>query len=307
MNLYRKHRPKTFEDMIGNDSSIASLKKLIEKKKVNSFLFTGPKGCGKTSAARICAKELGTSEPFSLVEINCADNRGIDAAREGIIERMKGIPMDGSRYLVFIIDEVHRATPDWQGAMLKHLEDTPEYVYFFLCTTDPQKLLDTIRSRCTKIKFTPFSYDNLLFLLKRVRKAEKLNVGKEVLIDIAENCDSSARNALVLLEQVSEVEEEKEQFAIIKGYTEEVEAVVKELCQALLKGYQWKDVAKIIKNMEISDAEKIRYAVMGYMGAVLLNGKGNPRAAIALENFSEPFYNSGKNGIILASYQTLFE
>ncbi len=306
MNLYQKHRPQTFDDMIGSEAQIASLKKTLAKKdRPHVYLFVGPPGCGKTTAARIAARELGAGE-LSTKEVNSANNRGIETARQ-IIEEMRYAPTDGEA-VVYIIDELHMTTKDWQNAMLKPLEDTPEHVYFFLCTTDPQKLIPALKTRCAEFKFSAMKAEDAFKLVRIVNRAEELGVSKEILEEIAENCEGSPRKALVILEKVAALEDPKDQHQLISsGMADEENADTIELCRALLNTkVSWSSAAEIIKKMNIDDPEKVRYAVMGYMNSVLLSGKQNDRAALALEYFSEPFYSSGKAGVTLAAYQTIF-
>ena len=299
MSLYKKYRPSNFDDVIGNESQIESLKKTLSKgNPPQTYLFTGPSGCGKTTLARICARELGATD-FSIREINSADNRGIDTARD-IIEGLK-YSLPGQRCRVFIIDELHMTTSVWQNAMLKPLEDTPKDTYFFLCTTDPGKLIKAIKTRCTEVKVNSLDSEDIYRLIKRISKKEELDVSKDILEEISENCDGSPRKAIVLLEKIAGLDNEKKMKEII-SMGEETEAEVIELCRALLNG-NWKEISGIIRELKETDQEKIRYAVLGYMNAVLLkSGKG--QAGMVIENFSEPFYNMGKAGVTLAAFQS---
>ncbi len=307
MSLYLKHRPDEFEKMLGNEDQLKALNSALSKtSRPHTYLFVGPPGCGKTTAARIAARTLGAGE-MSVVEINSANNRGIETARQ-IIDQMRYNPTDGEA-LVFIIDELHVTTKDWQNAMLKPLEDTPDHVYFFLCTTDPQKLLPALKTRCSEFKFGAMTKDNVALLLRQVNRAEGFGLSKEVLLSIADHCDGSARKALVLLEKVAGLGDDAavQERLIEAGMPDAEDVQVIELCRALLKEKAgWGPIAEILKGMDLTDPEKVRYAVLGYMGSVLLSGKQNLRAALALDYFAEPFYNSGKNGVILACYQTVF-
>jgi len=299
-SLYVRYRPQTFDDMIGNEAEIQSLEKSLSKKdRPHTYLLTGPSGCGKTTLARIAAKKLGADE-LSVSEINSADNRGIDTARE-IIQQMTYTPLNGN-IRVFIIDELHQTSKDWQNAMLKPLEDTPEHVYFFLCTTDPKKIISTIKNRCTQIKVQSQDSTELYRLLRRTAKIENLEVSKAILEEISDNCQGSPRAALVLLEKVSAVEDEKMMKEII-SMGEEAEKETIDLCRALL-GTNWKSVAEILTKLKDLDPEKVRYAVMGYMNSVVLRS-GQAKAAVAIECFSEPFYSSGKAGLTLACFQVV--
>ena len=300
MNLYNKHRPRTFEDLIGNESEIEALKsKLAKPERPHVYLLTGPSGCGKTTLARIAANQLGADE-MSITEINSANNRGIDTARE-IIQQLTYVPTS-SGVRIFIIDELHQTSKDWQDAMLKPLEDTPPHVYFFLCTTDPGKLKAALVNRCTQFKVAAQDSEVLYRYLRKIALAETLTTPKDVIREIAENCNGSPRLALVLLEKVADMTNEKDMKAVISMGEDDQKEVI-ELCRALLNG-NWKTVAPVIKVLKDVDPEKARLAVLGYMKAVLLNS-GQRKAAVIMECFSEPFYNTGLSGLTLASFQAV--
>lgn len=301
MNLYLKYRPKTFDEMIGNRETIESLEKLMLKEdRPHSYLFTGESGTGKTTAARICANMLGV-KTTSIVEINSSNNRGIDTARS-IIEQMNIYPIDGNNW-VFILDEIHQTTSAMQNALLKPLEDYSNIAYFFLCTTDPQKLIKPLKNRCTEFNFSLLDEKYMRKLLKRINREENANVENDIINEIVKYSEGSPRKALVLFEKIIGMEKENAIKIISEGMNEE-EGKVIELCRSLLNG-DWNDIKQILKNIEVKDAEKIRYAVLGYMNSVLLNN-ANHKAGLALEFFSEPFYNSGMPGVTLACYQTIF-
>jgi len=302
-SFYQSYRPDSFDDMIGNEAAINSFKKSLTKKKhSHAYILSGPPGTGKTTFARIAASMIGASE-LDIREINSSSNRGIDTARE-IINQSKMMAMDGEA-IVYIIDEVHRATSDWQNAMLKVLEDTPEHVYFFLCTTEPNKLIKAIKSRCTEIKTTPLTEEQISLVLKRVIKLEKLDIEKDIITEIAERSEGSSRNALVMLEQIANAETKKDIKIILDSKGSEDDPDTIELCRTLLNDKSdWSTIAKILKKLKeankLDDSESIRYMILGYANAVLLNGRMSSRAALMLESFSEPTYNTGKFGITLA-------
>jgi len=303
MNLYRKYRPATFGDIIGNQAAVESLEKQLNKKdQPHSFLISGPSGCGKTTLARIAANIIGASE-LSIQEINTANNRGIDTART-IIDNNQYSSPDG-KPIVYIIDEVHQTTKDWQNAMLKPLEDTPNHVYFFLCTTDPGKLLKDIKTRCTSISVKPLIESDLYKLVRKVHLAEEGNLSKEILHLIAKNSDGSARTALVLLENVIEMEDEEKIREVINLGTDANSQTI-DLCRLLLKRAHWKEISVVLRGLTGEDPEKIRRAVLGYMNAVLLKTFNN-QAVNVMECFQEPVYNTGFPGITLSAIQSSSE
>ncbi len=301
-SLYQKYRPDSFDDLVGNEAAINAFKKSLTKKNhSHAFILSGPPGTGKTTIARIAANMLGASD-MDVREINTSSARGIDTARE-IIQQIRFNANGDS--IVYILDECHKFTNDMQNALLKPLEDCPEHVYFFLCTTEPNKLIKAIKSRCTEIKTTPLTDDEISLVLKRVIKLEKLDIEKDIITEIAERSEGSSRNALVMLEQIANAETKKDVKIILdsKGSEDDPDTIL--LCRALLsEKCGWGEIAILLKQLKeagkLDDSESIRYMVLGYANAVLLNGRMNQRAALMLEAFSEPTYNTGKFGITLA-------
>ena len=305
MELYRKYRPAEFDDMVGNESTIKALRKELENGS-HVFLMTGPAGCGKTTLARIMAKEVGAGE-LSIREINSAENRGIDTARE-IMEQMRFSPVDGNS-LVWILDEMHMITNAGQNALLKALEEVPETVYFFLCTTDPQKLIKPLVSRCSVINVKPLTDDEMTYLLKRTARSEKIKMSDEVYEQICEIAQGGSRKALKLLAKVLYLDSDEERLEVLKSNTESDDnPETKELCKALLsETCNWATLANILKTIDLSEPEKIRQVVMGYMNSVLLNSKKkNVNAICAMQAFSNAdTYKNGKFGITVACLDAL--
>lgn len=305
MSLYLKYRPESFDDIIGNEDTIQVLRNQLagdSKQPISrSLLFHGPTGCGKTTLGRIVAQELG-AVGNDLREIDSADFRGIDTIRD-IRRQSTYKPLEGP-CRVWILDEVHKLTNDAQNAMLKALEDTPSHIYYILCTTDPQKLLPTIRGRCAQYQVRPLSDREMKILLRRVVKAEKESLSKEIYEQIIQDCMGHPRNALQVLAQVLSVDKEKRP-AVAKR-TAEVQSKTIELCRALVKRAPWKGVAGILKGLKDEDPEGVRRAVLGYCQAILLGDKPDVSAASVMEEFIEPFYNTGFPGLTFACYSVIY-
>lgn len=221
--LYRKYRPQTFEDVVGQTHIERTLKNAIEQDKVgHAYMFCGPRGTGKTTTARLLAKALlcekgptpapdGTCEQCLAIaegnhpdvyELDAASRTGVDNVREEIIGRVQYAPTRG-RYKVYIIDEVHMLSPAAFNALLKTLEEPPAHVVFILCTTDPQKILETILSRCQRFDFHRISMEDIEGRLRYVCEQEGFECDDEALQIVARHARGGMRDALSTLEQLS--------------------------------------------------------------------------------------------------------
>ena len=300
--IYKRRRPKTFKAMFGQEEAIEQLKEFDRKKNYpHTILFTGPSGVGKTTLARIVANKLGC-KGLDLTEMNCATDRGIDTIRE--IERTVNLfPME-SKVRYYIVDEVHQWTPQAQDAVLKILEDTPQHGYFALCTTDPQKLKKTIITRSTVIKLSLLSSATLCELVSTIARKEKTKLADDVVERIADAAEGSARKALVILNAVIGIKKEEKQLRIIDSF--DLEKKAENLVRMLLRGRgaKWNEIAKELKTIE-DEPETVRRKVLGYCAAILLSGKPDPLAAFIIEEFSDPFYDSGKAGLVRACWRTV--
>lgn len=301
-DLKIKYRPKSFKTFLGNEETISSLKTLLKKGKLqNSILITGPRGSGKTTLGRLIAKkELGCSV-HDYKEMDSAVFNGIDTVRK-IREELVYTPKKGD-VKVYLIDEVHMLGVGGdskknkaQSALLKSLEEPPEYVYFILCTTNPEMVISTVRSRCTEFSLNGLDEPDTFALLKRICKKEKAEVGAKIFKKIYSISQGLPRDSISLLSKVIHLKTEKKMIKMLQAENLQENAVIKDLCQELMKGGDsggdWDKVRKILKGLKDKKPEDIRRAVMGYANAVLLNG--NPHGSYILGWFCyKPTYDAG--------------
>ncbi|OUO92001.1 DNA polymerase III subunit gamma/tau [Gordonibacter sp. An230] len=256
--LYRKYRPQIFEDVVGQEHIERTIKNAIEQDKVShAYLFTGPRGTGKTTTARLLAKALlcehgptpepdGTCEDCVMIaagehpdvyELDAASRTGVENVREEIIGRVQFAPTRG-RYKIYIIDEVHMLSTAAFNALLKTLEEPPSHVVFILATTDPQKVPETIHSRCQRFDFRRISQEALVSRLGAVCVSEGVEFEGEALDLVAHRAEGGMRNALTSLEQLIAFGEGK---------------VTLEVAERMLGGVDANDLAGIVRAIGTRD------------------------------------------------------
>lgn len=300
MELYRAHRPQTLDGIVGQDAAVADLKALVAKGKVpHAVMFAGGSGTGKTTMARALARALGCGDKnINLAEMDTADVRGIDAIRD-IRERLK-YPAINRKNRVWILDEAQKITSDAQACLLKTLEEAAKDTYFFLCTTDPEKVLRTVRGRCLMVRLAALKEPTLAKLAADVAKREGHPVKDSVANKIAELADGSAREALILLESVIEKEHAK-QLEHLENQGTKTEAIA--LCRALMGRTSWKEVAGILGKLDKEEPEKLRRMVLGYCRKALLSGNGKAYAII--QSFRDHVFDSGHAGLAANCWEIL--
>lgn len=293
--FYKKHRPQSLGRMIGCEATAKALASMIEKKTLpHAILLTGPSGCGKTTIARIIKDELGCHDT-DFKEMNSASFRGIDTIRE--IQRNMNLHPTGGPVRVWLLDEVHKLSNDAQNAALKMLEDTPDHVYFLLCTTDPSKVIKAIQTRCTDMPVRSLTENELKELIRRVAKKEKIELDAATEDELANSAMGSARTALVLLGKIAHLDPAERVEAIKAKLAEE--SVAYDLCKAVMGKVSWGKIAGILKNLK-DDPEGTRRSVLGYARSCLLS-KADWSAYNVIASFREPFFDTGTAPALLAA------
>lgn len=293
--LFRKYRPQSFEDVVGQESLVKALSNAIELNRIaNAYLFCGPRGTGKTSTARILAKSLNcehgpTLKPcqkcasciditnaagLDVIEIDAASNRGIQDAKE-LIAQVQYAPING-KYKIFIIDEVHMLSNDAFNALLKTFEEPPKNVIFILATTEPHKVLETIVSRCQRFDLRRITTDDITKRLREISDIENIKITDDALFTIAKNVSGGLRDSLALLDQVS-----------ILGVKEEID---KDLIEELLGKINFDVLLNLLTKISNEDIE----ASLALVNEIYTKGN-EPR------NLAENFIEFLRNVILVLS------
>ncbi len=305
MPLQTDYRPREWKEFLGNKALVVSLRSVLEgPDPTHTYLFSGPKGCGKTTLARLAAKTLEIADR-NVIELDCGTNNKVEDARN-IVSQSKYAPLlkKGEKgRKAYILDECHMLTkPNAQTALLKTLEEPPEHTFFFLCSTDPNQLLPTVRDRCMEFQVAPLSRVETADLLLWVLKEAQIEIDEKVLRKICEISEGTPRTALVLLGQVIDIENPEIALDSLIAGIKEIEAIeiVKILIDPNIKD-KWPKIVKILNSLKAAEYEQLRLGIFSYLMS-MLKSKPNSRIAEIISYFMDELRRPYKGQFELMCY-----
>lgn len=307
MELYRRYRPTLLKHIIGQPETVKVLKEMIENNRVpHAIMLSGPTGVGKTTIARILQTKLKCDDT-DFFEINCATNGGVDKIRE--VQTRTGcaaLKTGGSR--IWYFDEAHKLSGGSQEGSLKMLEDVPPHVYFILATSDPDKIIKTVRGRCTELKLRKLTETELAQVVNSVLEKESKQISMPVLSVLTEAADGSARKALVLLDQIIGLDTDDEKIEAIRSQDARRQSY--ELIKLLaFKSGSWAEVSDLINSIE-EEPETIRRQMLGLAAKVILDKSSKvnkDKLMNIIDCFECNFFDSGKAGLVRACWNCVKE
>jgi DNA polymerase III subunit gamma/tau len=305
-SLHTKFRPASFDNMVGQESLLKSIRKVVKDKRAKVFILVGPAGTGKTTTARILANMFagGKASPANIVEIPAANLTGADAARS-IIDKAISRAIGASPVKTIILDEAHRLSGQAWDVLLKATEEPPAHIYYVICTTNPDKIPKTIKTRGIEFVFHPYSEDELVEILLDVMEKEGITIEAEVVEVIAENSEGSARQALSNLEKCCYCETAADARRLMQKAGDVKEVV--DLCRILVnpqKKPNWKEIQNCLKDLKEIEAESIRIVFNNYVASAALGSKSDKftkHCLFLLDCFTGPYNSSEKFAPLLLS------
>ncbi len=309
-SFINNHRPERFEDVIGQDGVVKSFRTALKDRSSHAFLFTGPSGTGKTTLSRLGARYV-KSAPSNIVEIDAATYNGVDDVR-ALTTTLAYRPLGGNSSKSFIYDECHRlGSPAWT-ALLKSVEEPPEWVYWFFCTTDVDKVPANIKSRCAVYNLKQVPTTELFDFLEGIADKENLSTSKQIIDLCAKAANGSPRKALSALAVCYNIKDRAEAARLIASEEAKTEGAPFALARLLADGATWKKVQPLL--LEMSGAQEnpegIRHTIRAYFTKVVIESNDEKvvcKALRVLDNFSEVCNPSdGLTPIVTAIGRSLF-
>lgn len=332
-DLCTAYRPQTFDDMVGQKTIVAGLKQAVKNEdRSHCYLFGGEIGCGKTTAARIfgmslnCLNKDQNSNPcckcpnclgiankkfVDFKEINASSKNGVNDIRS-LEQEFSMMPLFG-KVKIYLFDEAHRLTPEAQAALLTNIEEPPKNLYFIFCSTDPEKLIAALRSRCEKYTFKPLSVNEAKYLVETVSVLENFYPPQDILWEVVRSSENKPRNALKLLQQAIDLNNEfgkvtvKDIQEIASVLTVEDKGVI-DLCKLLSskRPYSWDNLMHLYKSVQM-DPETTRVIIAGWFRSYLERSKSADEASFSA-NMLELFvydtpYIKPENKLVLTLYK----
>jgi DNA polymerase-3 subunit gamma/tau len=299
-SLLTKYRPKTLKEVVGQDAAVRSLGAALQRKAGKAFLFVGPTGVGKTTLARISATMLGC-KPIDLIEIDAATDTGIDDMR-AVTSNLMYRPLGDGAVKALIVDECHALSRQAFTSLLKSLEEPPQWVYWFLCTTEGGKVPANIVTRCLRFDLKPVGTNTLYTLLEDVLEDMGTDLSDEVFRLVVKEARGSPRQMLANLAVCLNAKDRAEAAELLRSA--EGSTAVVELARALFQGAPWVKLQEIVGGLGDVNPESVRQVVRAYGTKLVLGAKTNDQAGLALEvldAFSEPFYSGdGLTPVLIA-------
>jgi DNA polymerase-3 subunit gamma/tau len=297
-----KYRPTSWKGFIGNGQAVDAMQEAISLGRAKAFLLTGPSGVGKTTLARIGARSAGAAAIGDIHEIDGATHTGIEAMRE-VVSAASYHPVGESKAKAVVIDEAHALSKAAIQALLKALEEPPPWLYWFLCTTEANRILTTVKTRMFHVDLKPVRLRDIQERLDYIANKEKLKTPEVVIDACADAAEGSVRQAISYLAMCANAKTSKDVSNILKTATENAQA--HQLAKVLLFG-NFKEAQALLGKLGDTQPESVRYVVRAYVSKVFRGAKKNDlagRGAEILDAFSQPFYDNA--GLDLAVARVL--
>jgi DNA polymerase-3 subunit gamma/tau len=302
--LINKYRPTDWEDVLGQEEIVDSVKTTLDAGTARAFIFSGEAGIGKTTIARLIGSWLDVyNTPGEYLEIDAATYTGVEDMRS-LTSRLKYRVIGSNPNRLIIIDEAHMLSKSAWSSLLKVVEDIPKHTYWVFCTTEPAKIPTTIKSRCSSFKLRPVENDIIFGLLLFICEEEKYDLPKEVLKVVVKRSDGSPRTAITNLSQIIGCKT-KADAAIVLNTAEGTQEII-DLCRILASGRDcnWVRLKPVLEKLSNTNPETIRIVVTSYFTKVFLNTTSKNKkiwCQAVLRAFSQPFNQSDKMApVILA-------